>query len=155
MRKSKDLCSEAVRYFQFGQAVIKVGAILPGGNCCDRIGRARLPDCAGGPLRRSLSDLTPAASAIIIGTFASVAQLDRALASGARGCGFDPRRTQTLRGLRTGINRAIGWGGPRPNSGRPRKNISGPSYSLSRAIAMAVNGKLTCLLRAVRPVGCW
>src|SRR4029077_3981386 len=26
----------------------------------------------------------------------SVAQLDRALASGARGCGFDPRRTQEL-----------------------------------------------------------
>ena len=29
--------------------------------------------------------------------FASVAQLDRALASGARGCGFDPRRTQVDR----------------------------------------------------------
>ena len=28
--------------------------------------------------------------------FASVAQLDRALASGARGCGFDPRRTQLI-----------------------------------------------------------
>jgi hypothetical protein len=28
--------------------------------------------------------------------FAPVAQLDRALASGAKGCGFDPRRAQNV-----------------------------------------------------------
>ena len=43
---------------------------------------------------------------------APVAQLDRALASGAKGCGFDPRRAYGLWGRRSAC-RALSWQ-PRP-----------------------------------------